>query len=402
MSARCVVYFSPVRFSSFWQRPHYMAAAMLAGPVDRMLWVDPYPTRLPRMTDVRRPSDVPRLPEARIPGVDVLSPLALPVEPLDVGQWINRHTFLRSVRNEIGAWLGGESYTIGAGKPSPLAIDALRTLGSSRRCAGRFYDVMDRYASFYRGLSSRAMAAWENQMLPLCDWVQTSSTTLRSEIALRHRSVRLCLNGIDSKAIEQARRRAGRAKPAGGNGGLVFGYIGTMGGWFDWEWTFALARVLAQIDPQAQVVLVGPMFEGPGTAIPPNVRILEPMSHAEALRTAASFDVGIIPFKFTPLTECVDPIKYYEYRGLGLPVLATAFGELRYKNDAALVLADAGADLAACARRALDLREAASAPLPLAEWTWSSRFAPLEGWLYSLGRRDNARVVDAEPAYTLS
>ncbi len=402
MSARHVVYFAPVRFSSFWQRPHYMAAAMLAGPVDRLLWVDPYPTRLPRVADVRRPSDVPRLPDARIPGVDVLSPLALPFEPIEVGRWINRHTFLRAVRNEIGEWLNGDPYAIGVGKPSPLAIDALQTFGASRSCSGRFYDAMDRYANFYRGLSSRAMADWEAELLPLCDWVQTSSTALRDELGARHDSVRLCLNGIDPAKIEKARRQARKSTDAAGRPGVVFGYIGTMGAWFDWDWTFALARLLLQFDPRARVVLVGPMFVGPDGSIPPNVEILEPMSHAEALRTAASFDVGIIPFKQTPLTECVDPIKYYEYRGLGLPVLATSFGELRFKSDPALVLARPDADLAACARRALDLREQASTPLPLAEWSWSSRFGPLEGWLYSLGRRVGSRVVDGQPACTIS
>ena len=402
MSARHVVYFSPVRFSSFWQRPHYMAAAMLAGPVDRMLWVDPYPTRLPRVTDVRRPSDVPRCPDAGIPGVDVLSPLALPFEPIEVGRWINRHTFLRAVRNEIRSWLDGEPYAIGVGKPSPLAIDALQTLGASDRCSGRFYDAMDRYADFYRGVSNRAMAQWEEELLPLCDWVQTSSTALRSEIGARHEAVRMCLNGIDPNAIDKARRQARKSARADPSRGVVFGYIGTMGAWFDWEWTFELARLLSQIDPQARVVLVGPMFDGPDSDVPPNVQIHEPMSHAEALRTAASFDVGIIPFKLTPLTECVDPIKYYEYRGLGLPVLATSFGELRYKSDASLILVEPGTDLAAAARRALALRAQAAIPLPLTDWSWSSRFAPLEGWLYSLGRRVESGVVDGQPACTIS
>ena len=40
------------------------------------------------------------------------------------------------------------------------------------------------------------------------------------------------------------------------------------------------------------------------------------------------FDVGLIPFKKNSLTASVDPIKYYEYRALGLPVVSTAFGEM--------------------------------------------------------------------------
>jgi hypothetical protein len=44
------------------------------------------------------------------------------------------------------------------------------------------------------------------------------------------------------------------------------------------------------------------------------------------------FNVGLIPFKETPLTSSVDPIKYYEYRALGLPVVSTAFGEMAFRR----------------------------------------------------------------------
>lgn len=378
-----------------------MAAAVLAGPVDRLLWVDPYPTRLPRLTDLRRPSDVPRVPDVPITGVDVLSPFALPLEPIGVGRWFNRHTFLSAVRKRIESWLEDDAFAIGIGKPSPLAIEALRSIGRNGRCSGRFYDAMDRYANFYDGISSQAMARWEAEVLLLSDWVQTSSTALRAEMSTRRKSVRLSLNGIDPTAVEEA-RRIRKMPVARDKREIVFGYIGTMGAWFDWQWTFELAGLLTRIDPLARIVLIGPVYARPSMAIPPNVEIHEPVSHAEALRAAAAFDVGIIPFMQTPLTECVDPIKYYEYRGLGLPVLATSFGELRYKTDPCLVLAEPDADLMERARRALELRDKAAEPRPLAECAWSSRFAPLESWLYSLGRRVEAGEVSGQPACTIS
>jgi hypothetical protein len=45
-----------------------------------------------------------------------------------------------------------------------------------------------------------------------------------------------------------------------------------------------------------------------------------------------SFDVGLIPFRLNELTASVDPIKYYEYRASGLPVISTAFGEMNYRS----------------------------------------------------------------------
>jgi hypothetical protein len=55
-----------------------------------------------------------------------------------------------------------------------------------------------------------------------------------------------------------------------------------------------------------------------------------------------SFSVGLIPFKQTDLTASVDPIKYYEYRALGLPVISTSFGEmtLRGKQNGVFLVSD--------------------------------------------------------------
>jgi len=54
------------------------------------------------------------------------------------------------------------------------------------------------------------------------------------------------------------------------------------------------------------------------------------------------FDIGIIPFKKNELTASVDPIKYYEYRALGLPVISTDFGEmtLRKGEDGTFISSD--------------------------------------------------------------
>jgi glycosyltransferase involved in cell wall biosynthesis len=399
MPARSLVYFSPVRFASFWQRPHYMAHALLRGTVDRLLWVDPYPTRLPKLADLKRPSDVPSRADNPIEGVEVCRPLALPFEPLAAGRQVNRLAFLAPTRARIERWIGEQPFAVGVGKPSPLAIDVLRSAGDNPLCRGRFYDAMDRFSCFYSGLSSRAMQRWEGEVAALCDWVQASSTVLRDSLQRDGRTVRLCLNGVEPVKLDQARHEArGRA---GAARGPVFGYIGTLGNWFDWDWTLRLAQALARSRPAGRLVLVGPLFDPPPTPLPDNVELRPAVAHPEALALAAGFDVGIVPFRVTALTGCVDPLKYYEYRGLGLPVLATAFGELRHKSDPALLLAEPGCDLDAAIGRALALRSRA-APPPLDEWSWNSRFAPLQAWLTSLGRPLGSGIVRAEPACTLS
>lgn len=402
MPVRSLVYFSPVRYASFWQRPHYMAHALLSGSLERLLWIDPYPTRLPRLADLRRPSDVPQRPETHIDGVTVIRPTALPLEPLGVGRQVNRLVFFRRIRAEIASWIGDHAFAIGVGKPSPLAIDVLRALSDHPRLRGRFFDAMDRFSCFYTGLSSLSMQRWEAQVAQLCDWVQASSTSLRESLQADGRSVRLCLNGVEPWTLEQARREAHGDWRDPASRGPVFGYIGTLGKWFDWNWTVRLAEALGRCRPAGRIVLIGPLFEPPGAPLPNNVELLPPVTHGEALALAAGFDVGIVPFKDTPLTSCVDPLKYYEYRGLGLPVLATSFGELRHKSDPALLLAEPGCDFGSAIERILALRERAAAPPSLDEWSWTSRFAPLGAWLTSLGRPVGSGIVRGEPACTLS
>lgn len=65
---------------------------------------------------------------------------------------------------------------------------------------------------------------------------------------------------------------------------------------------------------------------------PANIKLLPECSHASAIAAMATFSVGLIPFKLNRLTASVDPIKYYEYRALGLPVLCTRFGEMALRD----------------------------------------------------------------------
>jgi hypothetical protein len=66
------------------------------------------------------------------------------------------------------------------------------------------------------------------------------------------------------------------------------------------------------------------------------------------------FDVGLIPFKRTDLTASVDPIKYYEYRALHLPVLSTCFGEMALRQgQSGVFLTNKHSELSRMARAAI-------------------------------------------------
>jgi hypothetical protein len=117
----------------------------------------------------------------------------------------------------------------------------------------------------------------------------------------------------------------------------ILGYVGTMGQWFDWELVFAIARA----KPHMQVQLIGPVFGSIPGNLPENIKLLPPCTHTAAIAAMQSFSVGLIPFLQTRLTKSVDPIKYYEYRAMGLPVISSTFGEMRFhQNDTGVFLLD--------------------------------------------------------------
>ncbi len=371
-----LVYLSPIPLNGFEQRPHYMVQELLRGAVRNALWLEPYPTRLPRLADLRRPSERGlAAPGNRLP-IRAIQPKALPIEPLQFGRRLNFRMFFRSLLDEVDRWIGKDRFVLALGKPSPLAIALLDRYRSDPRCAGSVYDRMDRFAAFHSGVSSRSMQKWEIEIVGGVDRVQAASTSLLAEVERLGSPASLCLNGFDEQAVSAA-----LDEPAPG-GPAALGYVGTIGAWFDWAWVERLAEQLDAEGSDLLIRLIGPCFRRPARALPRRVSMEPAVPHALALRAMRALKVGLVPFKVDALTEGVDPIKYYEYRALGLPVVGTPFGELRQKtSDPGLFLAEAANPLAAV--RAALANAARRPPASLSDCTWRARFAPLVEWLRS-------------------
>jgi hypothetical protein len=109
---------------------------------------------------------------------------------------------------------------------------------------------------------------------------------------------------------------------------FVFGYVGSMGDWFDW----AVVKRLAGEIGNNKVHLIGPLLKSPPQNLPANIEIFPACSHDKLFEYLKTFNVGLIPFKKNSLTRCVDPIKFYEYYAIGLPVLTTDFGEMSLRK----------------------------------------------------------------------
>lgn len=328
-----LVYLSPVAWNSHTQRPHYLVEWFHNKTDGDVMWVDPYPTRLPLWRDLRdlrnKPPDLASPPPKWL---KIVSPKALPVEPLPGIASLNRWLWGRTIRS-IKLFVDAEPCVLGIGKPSELALQLL----SAIRLQRSFYDAMDDFPAFYGGISRNAMLKREFLIVSKVSRMIVSSTELMNRWSVHRKDLALSLNGCAVESLPQL-SALHQQSPA-----QVLGYIGTIGEWFDWDIVLKLARTV----PSMRIRLIGPIASSVPDNIPTNIEILGPCRHDGAIAEMVKFCVGIIPFKRNRLTASVDPIKYYEYRSLGLPVISTRFGEMSLReNEPGVFLIDRCSDLA--------------------------------------------------------
>jgi len=302
---------------------------------------------------------------AKPPWLQVIKPPALPIEPL-IGIGRANGLIWRHALNAIDVFTRQKTTLLVIGKPSLLALAVLERLKGCRSV----YDAMDDFPAFYSGLSQWAMRKREAQLVRRVDGMMVSSTVLKQRWCDLRPDVQLVHNGLDASLLPAPQISvAARDKK-------VFGYVGTIASWFDWDWVIALAKAR----PQATLRMVGPLYSPAPSSLPNNIEILPPCDHTSALSAIQNFDVGIIPFKKNSLTASVDPIKYYEYRAIGLPVLSTGFGEMALRTgDAGVFICDELADLNELANQALAYKpDNKEIQKFVAANTWDARFSGTE------------------------
>lgn len=359
-----LVYLSPVPWESFAQRPHKFVEWFHGRTGGTVLWVDPYPTRFPNWKDLRRPRSPASSSQRSSTSptwLTVLKPGGLPIEPLPGSGWVNGRLWHRHLQ-QINDFANQSRTWLAIGKPSVLALELLKLLP---RCSS-LYDAMDDFPAFYTGLSRFALARRERLIAQRVDVISTSSSELKSRWGRIHKDVRLVHNGLDLSAMQPVERVPVSSERK------VFGYVGTIASWFDWAWVCALAKAR----PNDEIRLIGPVFEQPAGNLPGNVTLSPACNHAAALEAMTQFQVGLIPFKKNALTASVDPIKYYEYRALGLPVISTDFGEMRFRSgERGVFITQSERDVSAMAEAALQFKGDAGVDRAFAqENTWEARF----------------------------
>lgn len=318
-----MIYLSPVPRSSFSQRPHKFVDWYHRRTGDKVIWIEPYPTRLPEMADARSYmmiSENSIIQSSDDSWIEVIKPSALPLEPIPVLNLVNKFLW-RSLFKRLESVLEQKETIIVVGKPSRLANALARAYPHVKL----LYDAMDDFPAFYGGISKAIMKITESNIVRRADHILVSSKELECKLSYVKQKVELVFNACDAELFSM-----GITENHIKNKKLCIGYVGTIGKWFNWHLVIEIARC----NPSVLIKLVGPVHGKVPQFLPKNIMLLKPCSHNVAIEQMKSFDAALIPFKLNELTNSVDPIKYYEYRALGKIVFTTKFGEMKNKIDA--------------------------------------------------------------------
>jgi glycosyltransferase involved in cell wall biosynthesis len=101
--------------------------------------------------------------------------------------------------------------------------------------------------------------------------------------------------------------------------------IGFIGGLRSHAVDFELIAELADDMPRASIVLMGDRTDRADELISrPNVHLLPPRPHASTPSCWAALDVALMPYRYTPWTWAIEPIKLREMLAMGLPIASTS------------------------------------------------------------------------------
>lgn len=168
------------------------------------------------------------------------------------------------------------------------------------------------------------------QALAGADLVVAASDSLYREACLASSNVILAPNGCDASLFAPAAERALPVpEDIAGIAGPIIGYHGAVATWLD----YGLICQIADAYPDWNLVFVGPFYNVSDVPRRPNLHWLGYKELSQLPAYDQMFDVAIIPFRISALTQAVNPIKMWEYLASGLPVVSTALAETKNRAD---------------------------------------------------------------------
>jgi polysaccharide pyruvyl transferase CsaB len=180
------------------------------------------------------------------------------------------------------------------------------------------YDIADDWEEFHRV----GQAPWfekdhESSIVINADVVTAVSRPLIEKFSDLRADISLIPNGYSPSFLGEISGNAPSAKRDSTT--IDIGYFGHLtDSWFDWDSVIESAR--HNKDFIFHLIGYGESEKARSRALMyDNIRLYGKVHPSELRRYAAGWDVAVLPFKISALSNAVDPIKIYEYLYFGLP-----------------------------------------------------------------------------------
>lgn len=353
-------------WDAVWRRNQYLVAGLLrADPALRVLFVEPPADPIHSVRRRSRPRPGAGVRQVRdLPGAEgrlwLLQATKLFPRRLDPGA----DARLAAAVERAAARLGFVEPVLWINDPGGATI-----LRRTRWPA--LYDITDDWVAADRSAAEHTrLLDDENVLLRRCREVVVCSPAL-AEAKGRARPVTLIPNAVDVDAY----RRPGD-RPADLPPGRIALYLGTIHpDRMDLDLCVDTATALAGV---GSLVLVGPALVDRAThrrLTDAGVILLGPKDRRSVASYLVHADVLVVPHVVDAFTDSLDPIKAYEYRAAGRPVVSTPVAGFREQAGHGVEIADR-AEFAAVTRSALldpEPRTVHDAEVP----TWDDRAAQM-------------------------
>lgn len=226
------------------------------------------------------------------------------------------------------------------------------------------YDLADDLPAMVR--SSPHLSGWLKPLAPLAEAVATYAVAENCRVAQRITVTTASLgetfhipgnkmvvlpNGVDLDRFAGQSQKKARARWQIAPDAFVLGYVGVLREWTDFTPLFAALKHLPK-----QTVLLIAGGEGNSNMLKQQadragvgslVRLLGPIPYQSVPEFVAALDVGLLPFRRSPITRHALPLKVFEYLAGRRPVITSPIGEVERIFGQAVWYAESSAELVA-------------------------------------------------------